>query len=87
MRAAAVSESINTSSSARECVESARSYFKGPDLDRRQGKYMAARSADLQKGGEAVQLLFPFLFIYLFYFIVSLWAKRGEKTSLQLRGL
>lgn len=43
-----MSYNINTAA-ARECVESAWSYFRGSDLDRRQGKYMAAQSADLQR--------------------------------------
>ncbi len=43
-----MSDNIN-SAAARECVESARSYFKGSDVDRRQGKYMAAQSAALQR--------------------------------------
>lgn len=44
-----MSYNIDISAAVRECVWSAWSYFKGSDLDRRQGKYTAAQSADLQR--------------------------------------
>lgn len=53
-------------------MESARSYFKGSDLDRRQGKYMAAQSADLQREARRCAALQPGPLLS------SLWAPRGE---------
>lgn len=62
---AVMSYNINTGS-AHECVESAWSYFKGSDLDRRHGKYMAAQSADLQREARRCALQpRPLLFIAL----------------------
>lgn len=72
------------SATARECVESARSYFKGSDLDRRQGKYMAAQSADLQREGEALCSAArsdPFFFSFLFFIIVLGTEQRKQVYS------
>lgn len=72
-----MSHNINTAI-ARECVESAWSYFKGSVLDRRQGKYMAAQSADLQREARLSALQPGSL-------LSSLWAPKRGKSKFTAR--